>query len=130
MRRSSLRLRLVAGGTVAILIALTIAGIGLVLLFERHVARTLADDLDVHLKQLLAGIDIDAEGHLVMTRPPTERESQMIVKFFETQMRRFFEKELDAAAVAGPGPGDTNERAAWVALVRVLFNLDEAIVKG
>lgn len=72
MRRNSLRLRLVAGGTVAILIALTIAGVGLVLLFERHVARTLADDLDVHLKQLLAGIDIDADGHLIMTRPPAD----------------------------------------------------------
>jgi signal transduction histidine kinase len=72
MRGGSLRLRLVAGGTVAILIALTIAGAGLVLLFERHVARTLADDLDVHLKQLLAGLDVDAEGHLIMTRPPAD----------------------------------------------------------
>lgn len=72
MKRGSLRLRLVAGGTVAILIALTIAGAGLVLLFERHVARTLADDLDVHLKQLIAGLDVDAEGHLVMTRPPAD----------------------------------------------------------
>jgi len=39
--------------------ALTIAGAGLVLLFERHVTRTLAADLDLHLKQLLAGIDVD-----------------------------------------------------------------------
>ena len=38
MRQSSLRLRLVAGGIVAILIALSIAGGGFVVLFERHVA--------------------------------------------------------------------------------------------
>ncbi len=72
MRESSLRLRLVAGGIVAILIALSIAGGVFVLLFERHIARTLADDLDVHLKQLLAGIDVDATGRLVVTRTPAD----------------------------------------------------------
>ena len=70
MRWHSLRLRLVAGGIIAILIALTIAGGGLILLFERHVARTLASDLDVYLKQLVAGIDIDPQGELVFTQPP------------------------------------------------------------
>ncbi len=72
MRRNSLRLRLVAGGIVAILLALSIAGAGLVVLFERHVARTLAGDLEVHLKQLLAGIDVDADGRLVIVRPPAD----------------------------------------------------------
>lgn len=72
MRKSSLRLRLMAGGIIAILIALTIAGAGLIVLFERHVIRTMADDLDVHLKQLLAGIDVDTEGRLVVTRPPAD----------------------------------------------------------
>jgi signal transduction histidine kinase len=68
----SLRLRLIAGGVVAILIALTIAGGGLVPLFERHVARTLASDLEVDLKQLLAGIDVDPQGNLVVTQPPAD----------------------------------------------------------
>lgn len=72
MRWGSLRLRLVAGGIVAILVALTIAGAGLVLLFERHVTRTIADDLDVHLKQLIAGIDVDPQGQLVVARPPAD----------------------------------------------------------
>lgn len=72
MKWHSLRLRLIAGGIVAILIALTIAGGGLVLLFERHVARTLASDLDVHLKQLLAGIDADPQGNFVLTQPPAD----------------------------------------------------------
>src|SRR5690606_26175203 len=44
MSWGSLRLRLVAGGIAAILLALTIAGAGLTLLFERHLTRTLADD--------------------------------------------------------------------------------------
>lgn len=72
MSRYSLRLRLVLGGLVAILIAIAVAGGALVLLFERHVARSLAEDLDIHLKQLLAGIDVDAAQHLVVTRPPAD----------------------------------------------------------
>ncbi|MBR0718384.1 HAMP domain-containing sensor histidine kinase [Bradyrhizobium liaoningense] len=72
MNRHSLRLRLVAGGIVAILIALAIAGGALVVVFERHVSRTLAQDLDVHLKQLLAGIDIDPQGKLVLTQIPVD----------------------------------------------------------
>jgi signal transduction histidine kinase len=72
MRLGSLRLRLVAGGIIAILVALTIAGAGLILLFERHLTRSMADDLDVQLKQLLAGVDVGPEGKLVVTRAPTD----------------------------------------------------------
>jgi hypothetical protein len=68
----SLRLRLIAGGIVAILVALTIAGAGLTLLFERHVTRTIGDDLDVYLKQLVAGIDVDAQGQLVVNEAPAD----------------------------------------------------------
>ncbi|MDA9524765.1 histidine kinase [Bradyrhizobium sp. CCBAU 11434] len=72
MKRHSLRLRLVAGGIVAILIALAAAGGALVVLFERHVSRTLAQDLDVHLKQLLANIDVDPQGKLVLSQSPVD----------------------------------------------------------
>ena len=72
MNRHSLRLRLLAGGIVAILIALVIAGGALLVVFERHVSRTLAQDLDVHLKQLLAGIDVNAQGKLVLTQTPVD----------------------------------------------------------
>jgi signal transduction histidine kinase len=67
-----LRLRLVAGGAVAIAIALVVAGVALTLLFERHVARTIADDLDIHLKQLLAGIEVNPENRIVVARPPAD----------------------------------------------------------
>lgn len=72
MRLGSLRLRLVAAGSVAILLALGIAGAGMVLLFQRHVARTLAADLDVHLRQLLADLDVGGDGHIVIARPPPD----------------------------------------------------------
>jgi signal transduction histidine kinase len=72
MRSRSLRLRLVAGGIATILLALTVAGVGLVFLFERHVTRTIGEELNVHLKQLIAGIDVNADGQLAVTRPPAD----------------------------------------------------------
>jgi signal transduction histidine kinase len=68
----SLLLRLIAGGVVAILLALSLSGAGLVLLFERHVTRTIADDLNVILKQVIAAIDVDAQGRLIVTSPPAD----------------------------------------------------------
>ena len=67
MRLTSLRLRLAAGGIIAILAALIVAGLGLTLLFERHVTRTIADDLDVQLKQLVAALDVNQAQNLVVT---------------------------------------------------------------
>jgi hypothetical protein len=65
-----------------------------------------------------------------LTRPPSHEEREMLLQFFRTQKDRFERKELAVATIAGDGSGDVNERAAWTALARVLFNLDEAIVKG
>lgn len=70
MAFNSVRLRLLGGGAVALVLALAVAYYGLTILFERHVMRTVADELDVHLKQLLAGIDLDETGQLVLTRAP------------------------------------------------------------
>ncbi len=72
MTAHSLRLRLIAGGVLAILVALTVAGVGLVVLFERHVIRTIGEDLSIYLNQLVAGIDVDVSGRLVVTREPTD----------------------------------------------------------
>jgi hypothetical protein len=65
-----------------------------------------------------------------LSRPPSPQEAAALVKFYETQKLRFENKELDAAKIAGAGAGDVKERAAWTALARALFNLDEMIVKG
>jgi signal transduction histidine kinase len=72
MSRNSLRLRLVAGGIAAIVLALALAGFGLTLLFERHVGRTVSQDLDVHLKKLLAGLEVDAGGRIKVTDGPVD----------------------------------------------------------
>jgi hypothetical protein len=67
---------------------------------------------------------------LCLTRPPTKEEVAMLVKFFETQKQRFVSGELDAKLIAGEGPENVTERAAWTALARAILNLDEMITKG
>ncbi|HWE40779.1 MAG TPA: PSD1 and planctomycete cytochrome C domain-containing protein [Isosphaeraceae bacterium] len=70
--------------------------------------------------------------HLVrrcLARRPEPEELSAFGRFFEAQRDRFARKELDAAAVAGPGDGDPIDRAAWTATARALLNLDEMITK-
>ncbi len=64
------------------------------------------------------------------SRLPRDEERVALVQFFHAQKQRAERKELDAATFAGKGDGDVNERAAWTALARALFNLDEAVTKG
>jgi signal transduction histidine kinase len=72
MKRGSLRLRLLVAGAVSILVALALSAFGLTLLFERHVERRIAGELAVHLDQITAGLDRDASGALVLSRPPAD----------------------------------------------------------
>jgi hypothetical protein len=65
-----------------------------------------------------------------LSRPPSADEVSSLLQFYQAQKQRFISQELKAEIIAGKGEGDVNERAAWTALVRALFNLDEAIVKG
>lgn len=72
MKRGSLRLRLAMGGAAAIIAALILAGVGLTYLFERHITRSLVSDLEVHLRQLLAAVDLSAAGEPQLTREPAD----------------------------------------------------------
>lgn len=64
-----------------------------------------------------------------LTRPPTQQELTLLVKYYETQKKRLAAKELDAEKIAGPSEGDAIERAAWTLTARAVLNLDEAITK-
>jgi hypothetical protein len=66
---------------------------------------------------------------LCLVRPPTAEESARVVKFYELQLARFAADSKRADAVAGAGPGDIAERAAWTATGRAILNLDEFITK-
>ena len=61
------------------------------------------------------------------SRLPRDEERAAFVQFWNAQRQR---ADLDAAALAGKGEGDVKDRAAWTALARALFNLDEAVTKG
>ncbi len=69
MSRGSLRLRLLAAGALSILIALSLAGAGLSVLFERHVERRVTAELGIYLDQIVAGLDRNPNGALAVTRP-------------------------------------------------------------
>lgn len=60
----SLRLRLLIGAVLGIGMAMTLAGFILVWLFESHVRQRFVAELDDHLLQLVAMIDVDAQGSL------------------------------------------------------------------
>ncbi len=68
MRTRSLKLRLVALGGVTIALALLVAGWGIVQLFERHVERRAASELDTYIRQISAGVTFDAEGRIGFSR--------------------------------------------------------------
>ena len=57
------------------------------------------------------------------------RNRLQIVKFYEAQRARFAAEPKRADAVAGAGPGNVAERAAWTATARAILNLDEFITK-
>jgi hypothetical protein len=66
-----------------------------------------------------------------LVRPASDEELAALVNFQQTQLERLARKELDAAAIAGPGTGtaDPLESAAWTIVARALLNLDEMVVK-
>jgi hypothetical protein len=65
-----------------------------------------------------------------IARPPEPDERSLLLRFYRVQRERFERKELDAAAIAGPGEGDAVERAIWAVLARAILNLDEVVTKG
>ena len=72
MRRGSLRVRLLAAGAASIVLALALAGFGLVLLFERHVERRMAVELEAYLRQLVSSLEQAGDGSLQLAREPAD----------------------------------------------------------
>ena len=65
-----------------------------------------------------------------LSRPPDAGEQKIVLDYLEKTLSRFESGEIDAAKVAGAGPGDTNERGAWTALSRALLNTHEFITRN
>ncbi|KNY04247.1 histidine kinase [Achromobacter piechaudii] len=58
----SLRLRLLAGTLAWILVSVGLAGWGLASLFRQHITQQLQAELTLHLNQLTAAVNVDADG--------------------------------------------------------------------
>jgi len=71
-RASSLRLRLVAAGAAAVVAALALSAAGLANLFENHVERRAAAELELHLEQVVTGLERDADGRLTLGKVPSD----------------------------------------------------------
>ena len=72
MSFGSLRLRLLLAAASFILAAIVLSGLGLTVLFERHVERWIDGELGTHLDQLIAGLDTGPDNELVVARPPVD----------------------------------------------------------
>ncbi len=53
-----------------------------------------------------------------------------LADFFTRQRARFEQDDASAQKVAGEAKAGLAERAAWTALARAIFNLDEAITRS
>lgn len=72
MSLSSLRLRLLLAGALSTILALTLAGYGLTVLFQRHVERRVDAELSVHLNQITAQLEKSQAGTLALAAPPAD----------------------------------------------------------
>jgi hypothetical protein len=72
---------------------------------------------------------VEALVRRCITRPPLEGELEKFRAFFERQVERFKNGELNATQFMA-AENASSEEAAWAALARVLLNLDETISKS
>ena len=72
MNPGSIRLRLLIAAVIAVIIALAIAGTGLIFLFERHVERRVASELAGYLNQLIGATAVAPDGTLSVANGPTD----------------------------------------------------------
>ncbi len=72
MTRGSLRLRLLVAAVLSVAAALALSAAGLTLLFERHVERRVAAELEHHLDRIIGAIEPDTEGGLTVSADPTD----------------------------------------------------------
>lgn len=121
MRRTSLRLRLLLGATIAIFAALALAWGGISWMFRQHIERREAAELTALAEQVIGGLTVDAAGKPIITPAPVEPAFQSIASGLYWQARgpggtdqspSLWDQSLpvaDAAAdrwtsATGPGP--------------------------
>jgi hypothetical protein len=82
MSSGSIRLRLWLTAAVSILLALAIAGVGLIYLFERHVQRRVEGELTIELNQLIAATSFSGGKFAVVPTPTDPRFSTPLSGYY------------------------------------------------
>lgn len=72
MIRNSLRLRLLLASVASIAVALLLAGLALVALFERHVERRVDAELETYIRQLAGNLDVGADAAPALSADPAD----------------------------------------------------------
>jgi signal transduction histidine kinase len=65
---NSIRLRLLLAAGLMIILALLASGASIVLIFQRHLEQRVQSELEKHSTQLLAAIDVQADGKIVLSQ--------------------------------------------------------------
>ena len=96
-------------------------------------ARVLAEQIALHPGDDAARVTFACRR--VLSRPPTDRERQVLEDLFRTSREVYRRDDTAASAVSAHGSAPrqsqlvTREIAAWTAVATVLLNLDEAITR-
>ena len=82
------------------------------------------------------GMRVRFAFELVLTRQPSAEEEEILRRYYHTELERFranptaARKALSVGDSARNQASDPIEQAAWMAVARLLLNLDEAIHRG
>jgi signal transduction histidine kinase len=68
MIQNSIRLRLVLAAGLMIILALLASGASIAFIFQRHLERRVQSELEKHVTQLLAAVDVKADGKIVLSQ--------------------------------------------------------------
>ncbi len=90
---NSIRWRLLAAAALTLAVALITAGWGLAVLFERHVERRVVSELETDIRQLMAGLSVDAEGNPVFSQEPTDQ------RYAQTFSGKYWQAEVGDVVV-------------------------------
>ncbi len=64
----------------------------------------------------------------LLTRPPTDKELSAILRYYQAQVARLENQQLQVSEITHDNEA-SQQRAAWTMVARSLMNLDEAITK-
>ena len=133
MSAPSLRWRLVLLAALTIAVALSVAGLSLVLIFERHIERRIEQELDVKLTELLSAFALDASGPQLSRALSDPRYEQPLSgaywQIFDERAPALQSRSLWDQTIAARPPGESVGRAYEISWPKgvTLYTLDREV---